>query len=118
MPGPFVHRIDPIVADVGGVLLWWYGVSYALGFLQLRFYLSRHHRALGLTAREAWTLTLLLIVGVLVGGRSIEIAFDEWPFYREHPALMPAFWLGGMAARSSWAWAGSATSSTGRSSAA
>ena len=40
---------------------------------------------------------MLIVVGVLVGGRGVEIAFDEWRFYREHPALVPAFWLGGMA---------------------
>ena len=34
---------------------------------------------------------------MLVGGRTIEVAFDEWPFYREHLPLIPAFWLGGMA---------------------
>jgi phosphatidylglycerol:prolipoprotein diacylglycerol transferase len=27
----------------------------------------------------------------------VEIAFDEWPFYRDHPGLIPAYWLGGMA---------------------
>jgi len=25
------------------------------------------------------------------------VSFDEWPFYREHPSLIPALWLGGMA---------------------
>lgn len=32
MPGPFIHNIDPIIADVGGIYLWWYGLSYSLGF--------------------------------------------------------------------------------------
>jgi phosphatidylglycerol:prolipoprotein diacylglycerol transferase len=57
----------------------------------------RHRGALGLTAREAWSLTVLVVVCVLAGGRGVEIAFDEWGFYREHPSLIPAFWLGGMA---------------------
>jgi phosphatidylglycerol:prolipoprotein diacylglycerol transferase len=38
-----------------------------------------------------------MVIGVLLGGRSFAIVFDEWPFYREHPGLIPAFWLGGMA---------------------
>ena len=37
------------------------------------------------------------MVGVLVGARLVEVAFDEWPFYRAHPALIPAYWLGGLA---------------------
>jgi len=97
MLGPYVHRIDPVLADVGGVHLWWYGLGFALGFLEIFLYLKRHHRSLGLTARDTWTLTLFFVVCVLVGGRAVEVTFDEWPFYREHPALMPAFWLGGMA---------------------
>jgi phosphatidylglycerol:prolipoprotein diacylglycerol transferase len=97
MPGPFVHRIDPIVADVGGVHLWWYGVGYALGFLQIYLFLKRRRTELALTPADVYTLTLVFSVGVLVGGRAIEIAFDEWAFYRRHPELAPAYWLGGMA---------------------
>ena len=42
-------------------------------------------------------LTLMVGVGVLVGGRAVECTFDEWGFYREHPWFVPALWLGGMA---------------------
>lgn len=97
MPGRYVHRIDPVLADVGGVYLWWYGLGYTLGFLQIFLFLRRRRQRLGLSRRDVHTLTLLLAAGILTGGRTIEVAFDEWPFYREHPALMPAFWLGGMA---------------------
>jgi phosphatidylglycerol:prolipoprotein diacylglycerol transferase len=40
---------------------------------------------------------LCIAIGVLLGGRAVEVSFDEWPFYREHPWLIPAYWLGGMA---------------------
>lgn len=97
MTAPFVHRLDPIVADVGGVYIWWYGVGYALGFLEILWYVHRHRRTLGLSAADAYTFTLFVAVGVLIGGRTIEVSFDEWTFYREHPWLIPALWLGGMA---------------------
>lgn len=95
--GPYVHRIDPIIADVAGVHLWWYGLSYTLGFLQLFLYTRRHRAQLGLTLAEVYTLTLCLSVGVLVGGRAVEVCFDEWSFYSQHPELIPRVWLGGMA---------------------
>ncbi len=44
-----------------------------------------------------YTLSLLLTVGVFLGGRFVEVAFYEWPFYCEHGALIPAYWLGGIA---------------------
>jgi phosphatidylglycerol:prolipoprotein diacylglycerol transferase len=97
MLGPYIHRIDPIIADVGGVHLWWYGLSYALGFLSIHLFLRRHRHELSLTLGEVYALTLMCAVGVLVGGRAVEVSFDEWGFYRQHPELVPALWLGGMA---------------------
>ena len=44
MPGGYVHDIDPVlpvIGDVTGVYLWWYGLGFALGFSQIhRFLLS------------------------------------------------------------------------------
>ncbi len=97
MLGPYTHRIDPILFDVAGVHLWWYGLGFALGFLELHLFLRRGGGQLRLSPREVWSLSLYMTVGVLVGGRALEIAFDEWPFYREHLHLLPAWWLGGMA---------------------
>jgi phosphatidylglycerol:prolipoprotein diacylglycerol transferase len=93
----WVHNFDPVLADVGGVHLWWYGLGFALGFLQIHRFLIRNRIRLGASTRDAWTLSILTVAGVLVGGRLVTIVFDEWPFYREHLALTPAFWLGGMA---------------------
>ena len=97
MPGPFVHRIDPIIGDIAGIHLWWYGLGYTLGFLEIYFFLKRHRARLTLTTGDVYTLTLAIVAGVLVGGRVIEVAFDEWPFYRHHLQYVPAYWLGGMA---------------------
>jgi phosphatidylglycerol:prolipoprotein diacylglycerol transferase len=97
MSGPFVHNIDPIVGSIGGVHLWWYGVGYTLGFVEILVYLLHVRPTLALTRREVYALTLCVTIGVLLGGRLVEVSFDEWPFYREHPWLIPALWLGGMA---------------------
>lgn len=95
--GPWVHRIDPIIVSVGGVHLWWYGLSYAAGFVSAHFFLRRNRERLGLSLRSIYDLTLFLAVGVLVGGRSLVVFVNEWPFYREHLWLIPAIWLGGLA---------------------
>jgi len=88
----YVHRIDPIIASVGGVHLWWYGLSYTLGFGEAFLYLRRK-----LPPRSVYTLCIFLFAGVLAGGRAVEVIFYEWPFYGAHAALIPAVWLGGMA---------------------
>jgi phosphatidylglycerol:prolipoprotein diacylglycerol transferase len=97
MLGPYVHRIDPIIADIGGLYLWWYGLSYALGFFQIYLFAKGRRRDLALTRSDVYALTLMVGLGVLIGGRAVEVSFDEWGFYRQHPWLVPAYWLGGMA---------------------
>ena len=93
----FTHDIDPIIATLGGIHLWWYGLSYSLGFLNAHFFVRRHRGQLGLSTQAVLDLSLLLAVGVLVGGRLVQIVCYEWPFYSEHPEFASAFWLGGMA---------------------
>src|SRR5580698_2757351 len=97
LTGPYVHHMDPVIGTVLGVHLWWYGLSYTLGFLNAHMYLRRRRVELGLSLRSVYNLSLLLAVGVLLGGRLVEVVFYEWPFYQAHPLLMPAYWLGGMA---------------------
>ena len=97
MGGRYVHDIDPVIADVAGVHVWWYGLGFALGFLHVLWFLMRHRASLGLSRRDVWTLATLFAAGVLAGGRAVQVAFDEWPFYRQYPTLVPAVWLGGMA---------------------
>jgi len=96
MTAPFVHQIDPIIGTLFGVHLWWYGLAYSAGFLVLYFTLRGKGNELGLARRDAYDLALLVSLGTLLGGRFVEVAFYEWPFYGEHPHLIPAVWVGGM----------------------
>jgi phosphatidylglycerol:prolipoprotein diacylglycerol transferase len=97
MFGPWVHDIDPIIATIGGLHLWWYGLSYSLGFLNAHLFLRRNRARLGLSLLDVYDLSLLIGVGVLAGGRSLVVFRHEWSFYRDHLALVPAVWLGGLA---------------------
>jgi phosphatidylglycerol:prolipoprotein diacylglycerol transferase len=94
--GPFVHSIDPIIGEVGGLYLWFYGLSYALGFLCLLLWLRRSRAGLGLGLGEVYELTIMVAAGILLGGRAVEVLFYEWPYYSRHPWQIPAYWLGGM----------------------
>jgi len=47
MFGPFIHNIDPIIVSVFGVHLWWYGLSFTLGFLNTHIFLRRNREASG-----------------------------------------------------------------------
>jgi len=95
--GPYVHSIDPIITTVLGVHLWWYGLAYALGFSSILLFLLANRTELGFSRRRAYGLAIWVAIGTLVGGRLVEVLLYEWPFYRSHPWLIPAYWLGGMA---------------------
>lgn len=97
MFGPYVHRIDPIWASVVGVHFWWYGLGFSLAFVELLILLLRHRSPLRLARSDVWALALMFAAGVLLGGRAVQVSFDEWPLYRANPQLVPAYWLGGMA---------------------
>jgi phosphatidylglycerol---prolipoprotein diacylglyceryl transferase len=92
-----VHDFDPIIASVLGIHVWWYGLSYALGFLNAHLFLRRNRDELALSLPSVYDLTLFIAVGTLVGGRSLVVFNNEWDFYREHPSLIPAIWNGGLA---------------------
>lgn len=96
MTGPFVHNIDPIIGRVGGCYLWWYGLSYTLGFLGVFLWVRRNGPRLSMKPKEIYDLTILLAAGVLVGGRLIEVFFYEWALYGRNIWYIPAVWLGGM----------------------
>jgi phosphatidylglycerol---prolipoprotein diacylglyceryl transferase len=97
MPGHYVHHIDPIIATIGGMHLWWYGLSYSLGFLNAHLFLRRNRDRLGLSLADVYELSFLLALGVLAGGRGLVAFRHEWAFYRDHLALVPAVWIGGLA---------------------
>ena len=56
MFGPYVHSIDPIIVTVGGVYLWWYGLSYTLGFLGVLFWLRVNRASLAIDMNGVYTL--------------------------------------------------------------
>ena len=74
MIGPFVHHIDPVIGRLDGLYLWWYGLSYTLGFLEVHIWLRRARRRLELSLGQVYDLTLLFAVFVLLGGRLVEVA--------------------------------------------
>jgi phosphatidylglycerol:prolipoprotein diacylglycerol transferase len=94
---PYIHNIDPIIGTILGVHLWWYGFSYTLGFFNAFRFIGKRQTRLSLTKLQIYELTIMIVVGVLIGGRAVEVIFYEWPFYSQNLELIPAYWLGGMA---------------------
>ena len=93
----FVHQIDPVLASVGGVAVYWYGLAYALGFAGMLVWFSSRRGRIGMTESEVYDLCILIVVAVLLCGRAFEIIVYEWEYYRTHLTRLFSFWRGGMA---------------------
>jgi phosphatidylglycerol:prolipoprotein diacylglycerol transferase len=96
MCGPFVHNIDPVIGEIASVYLWWYGASYTFGLLGAFFWIKRIRASLGYDMRTVYALTIILSLGVLLGGRLVEVIFYEWSYYGSHLWYIAAIWIGGM----------------------
>jgi phosphatidylglycerol:prolipoprotein diacylglycerol transferase len=96
MPGPFIHNIDPVIGQIGGMYLWWYGLSYTLGFLTLFRWTRGVRGFLDMDVKQVYDLCIFVAAGVLLGGRLVEVIFYEWAYYGAHPWHIFAVWLGGM----------------------
>lgn len=69
--GSWFHTLDAVALQLGPVAIRWYGLSYLAGFVAGYFLMVRLAKA-GLTALPAHRVAdalLLLVLGVLVGGR-------------------------------------------------
>jgi phosphatidylglycerol:prolipoprotein diacylglycerol transferase len=67
--GPYIHNIDPIIGTIFGVHLWWYGLSYTLGFFNAFNFINKRREKLSLAGSQVYDLCILIAVGVLIGGR-------------------------------------------------
>ncbi len=97
MIDPFIHNIDPVIVTISGVHIWWYGLSFTLGFLNVYFFLRRNRGRIGISLASVYDLTLFLAIGIMLGGRALVGINNEWEFYRDHLLLIPSIWVGGFA---------------------
>lgn len=95
--GGIVLTIDPFIATIGGVRLSWYGFAYTAGLAVLWAWLYVRRARLGWSSAQVAEATLLFTLGVLIGGRLLEVVIYEWDWYRLRPWEIPMLWRGGMA---------------------
>jgi phosphatidylglycerol:prolipoprotein diacylglycerol transferase len=91
-------EIDPIIFSLGPLHVRWYGLMYVLGFLASYYLVRRQIREYKYQplADHFENLNLVLILGVVIGGRLGYVLFYNLPYYLEHPLEIFATWSGGM----------------------
>ncbi len=91
-------HINPIIFSIGPLKLRWYGLMYVLGFIATYLLVLRQIKKFRwqALADEVDNLNLVLILGVILGGRLGYVLFYNLPFYLHHPLEILATWDGGM----------------------
>jgi phosphatidylglycerol:prolipoprotein diacylglycerol transferase len=89
--------IDPVLARIGALNIYWYGFVYTLGFFGLWLWMWLRRRQLGWPIVQVSEACIIFIVAVMAGGRLFDIVVYEWAWYSAHPEQIPMFWKGGMA---------------------
>lgn len=90
--------IDPVMIEIGPLVIRWYALAYiaglVLGWLYLRWLVQRP--GWQLTPLDLDDLLLYVTLGVVLGGRLGYVLFYRPEFYLSHPGEILAVWQGGM----------------------
>ena len=97
MIGSIVWDVDPVIFEIAGRQIRWYGLLWGIGFLLAYHYgdwLFRKEKY-----PEGWADKLFVysIVSVVVGARLGHCLFYQWDYYTSNPVEILKVWEGGLA---------------------
>lgn len=94
---PIVHHINPVLIQVGPIVVYWYGVMYLVGFLGVYGYFSYVIRKRKILWNQDDILDLLFYaaLGVIFGGTWGYLAFYEPHIFVSDPLRALRFWEAG-----------------------
>ena len=90
--------IDPVLFELGPLVIRWYALAYIAGLI-IGVRLMRRLATWGFHATPAERIDDFMVwavIGVIVGGRLGYILFYNFSFYASHPLAIFQVWKGGM----------------------
>lgn len=89
--------MNPILFNLSGFQIRWYGFLLALAFLIGYFILLRLGREKGIKKELIESLMIYLIAGIIIGARLFEVLFYDFSYYFNNPLKIFYVWEGGLA---------------------
>ncbi len=87
--------VDPVAFSIFGLEIYWYGLTYAIGFLVSYFFIMHFGKAIA--KREILEdLFFYFMIFSVLGGRVFEIIFYDLSYYLAEPIKIFYVWEGGM----------------------
>ncbi|MBF0447132.1 MAG: prolipoprotein diacylglyceryl transferase [Magnetococcales bacterium] len=91
-------NIDPVIVEIGPLSIRWYGAMYSLAFILGWPLLKSRAKKLSANLSETFLgdLLVLVLIGVVLGGRLGYILFYQFGYYLSNPLAVFRVWEGGM----------------------
>ena len=96
----YTHNLDPVLFDLGFLVIRWYSLAYIFGiligwWLGKRIILKRFQN-LDFDIKEFDNLITYIIISILLGGRIGYVLFYNFGYYLSNPFDIFKIWEGGM----------------------
>lgn len=88
--------VSRVAFSIGGYNIYWYGITFALGFLVGMWYFHLRARKLGIHPYDGLDVLLWAVVGGVIGARTYFVIF-QWDMYKDNLLKVFAFREGGLA---------------------
>jgi len=91
--------IDPVLIEIGPLMIRWYALAYLAGILGGYYYIGRLNARLRpplLSKAQLDDMIVWAVLGIILGGRLGYVLFYKPDYYFTHLSEIPAIWHGGM----------------------
>lgn len=88
---------NPDILDIGPLVIRWYGLLFALGFIigqQIIYYIFKKE---GKPEKDVETITIYMVIATIIGARLGHVLFYEPGQYLSDPIKILKIWEGGLA---------------------
>ena len=94
----YIHNISPIMLEVFGIKLYWYGFMYAISFVIIDYLIvsASKNKNIGLELPAAEKLTIVILLFAIIGGRLGYVIFYDLSYFASNIQKIFYLWEGGM----------------------
>lgn len=94
----YVHKLDPVLLNLGPFQIRWYGLMYLVGFVTGYLLMVRRFKRgqFVLNPEQIQNLITFIMIGMMIGARLVYVVVYNPMHYLENPSEIPAIWHGGL----------------------
>ena len=92
----YIHNISPIMLEVFGIKLYWYGFMYAISFVIIDYLIvsASKNKNIELEPPAAEKLTIVILLFAIIGGRLGYIIFYDLSYFASNIQKIFYLWEG------------------------